>query len=107
AAPRLANRDFTGHTVETVLGPEDVTMAEATRALGAVLGVPDVPYLEFPPEGVKEALQGIGMSEEFAGLLVESQIAINEDRVMDEVERTSGTTTPTTLDEFLKGTLRR
>ena len=107
AAPRLANRDFTGHTVETVLGPEDVTMAEATSALGGALGVPEVPYLEFPPEGVKEALQGIGMSEEFAGLLVESQIAINEDRVMDEVERTAGTTTPTTLDEFLKGALPR
>src|SRR5919198_2793608 len=64
AARHLLNQDFTGHTVETVLGPQDVSMEEATRALGAALGIPDLPYVQFPPEGVKAALQGIGMSEE-------------------------------------------
>ena len=107
AAQHLLHSDFAGHTVETILGPEDVSMNEVTRALGAALGIPDLPYVKFPPEGVKAALQGIGMSEEFASLLVESQIAINEDRVMDGVERTAETTTPTPLDAFLKGVLPR
>ncbi len=106
AARHLLDRDFTGHTVETILGPQDVTMNEATRVLGAALGKPDLPYVEFPPEGVKAALQGIGMSEEFASLLVESQIAINEDRVLDDAGRASATTTPTGLEEFLRGALR-
>jgi uncharacterized protein YbjT (DUF2867 family) len=105
AAPHLLRRDFTGYSVETILGPEDVTMNGATRALGAALGIPDLAYVEFPPEGVKAALQGSGMSEEFASLLVESQIAINEDRVMDEVRRTPESTTPTRLEEFLKNAL--
>jgi uncharacterized protein YbjT (DUF2867 family) len=105
AARHLIHRDFTGHTIETVLGPEDRSMNEATRALGAGLGMPDLPYVEFPPEGVKAALQGIGMSEEVASLLVELQIAINENRVMDEVQRTSESTTPTRLEEFLKSAL--
>jgi hypothetical protein len=56
---------------------------------------------------VKAALQAIGMSEEVASLLVENQIAIKENRVLDGVERTAQTTTPTRLDAFLKGVLTR
>jgi uncharacterized protein YbjT (DUF2867 family) len=107
AARHLLHRDFTGHTIETILGPEDRSMNEATRTLGAALGIPDLPYVEFPPEGVKAALQGIGMSEEVAALIVEIQIAINENRMMDEVQRTSESTTPTRLEEFLKTALTR
>ena len=101
AAGHLLHLDFTGHTVETVLGPEDMSMNEATRALGAALGMPELPYIEFFPEGVKAALQGIGMSAEFASLLVESQIAINENRLMEGAQRTAESTTPTRLEEFL------
>lgn len=107
AAQVLLHRDFTGHTIETILGPEDKSMNEATHALGAALGIPDLPYVEFPPEGVKAALQGMGMSEEVASLIVEIQIAINENRMMDEVQRTSETTTPTRLEDFLKTALTR
>jgi uncharacterized protein YbjT (DUF2867 family) len=105
AAQHLLRRDFTGHTVETILGPEDVTMNEVTQALGAALGIPDLPYVEFPPDGMKATLQGIGMSEEVASLLVEGDIAINEDRVMDGVKRTPESTTPTRLEEFLRSAL--
>jgi uncharacterized protein YbjT (DUF2867 family) len=105
AARHLLHRDFTGHSIETILGPEDRSMNEATLALGAAMGMPDLPYIEFPPEGVKAALQGFGMSEEVASLIVELQIAINENRVMDEVQRTSESTTPTRLEEFLKSAL--
>jgi uncharacterized protein YbjT (DUF2867 family) len=105
AAPRLLHRDFTGHSVETILGPEDVSMNEATRALGVALGIPNLPYVEFPPEGVKAAVQAAGMSEEFASLLVESQLAINEDRITDGLERTPQASTPTRLEDFLKDAL--
>jgi uncharacterized protein YbjT (DUF2867 family) len=107
AAKHLIRREFTGHTIETILGPEDRSMSEATRALGAALGNPDLPYVEFPPEGVKAALQGIGMSEEVASQIVELQMAINENRMMDEVHRTAESTTPTRLEDFLKAALHR
>jgi uncharacterized protein YbjT (DUF2867 family) len=107
AARHLLHRDFTGRTVETILGPEDVSMNEATHSLGAALGIPDLPYVEFPPEGVRAALQGMGMSEEFASLLVESQVAINEGRVLEGVERTPESTTPTRVAEFLRSALAR
>jgi uncharacterized protein YbjT (DUF2867 family) len=100
AARHLLQPDFTGHVVKTVLGPEDRSMNEATRVLGEALGMPDLPYIEFPPEGVKAALTGMGWSEEFASLLVESQIAINEDRIVAG-ERMAENTTPTRLEDFL------
>lgn len=105
AAGHLAHRDFVGHTVETILGPEDVTMNEVTLALGVALGIPNLPYVEFPSDGVKAALQGAGMSEEFASLLVEMQLAVNEGRMMDEVQRTAETSTPTRVEDFLSTAL--
>ncbi len=80
-------------------------MSEASRVLGAALGMADLPYVEFPPEGVKAALLGVGMSEEAASLLVELQVAINEDRVVGGIERTAERTTTTRLDGFLRSAL--
>jgi hypothetical protein len=45
------------------------------------------------------------MSEEVASLLVEGQIAINENRILEGVQRTAETTTPTRLEAFLRSTL--
>ena len=101
AAERLRRRDFSGHDVKLLLGPEDVTMAEATKAIGARLGMPDLPYAEFPPDGVKGYLVGVGMSEEVAGLLVDLQLALNERRYLEGVHRTPESTTPTRLEDFL------
>jgi uncharacterized protein YbjT (DUF2867 family) len=106
AALHLAGRDFSGHGVETVLGPEDVTMEEATKAIAASLGLSDVPYIQLPPNDAKGALQGAGMSEEFASLLVDVQSAINEG-LFDDVVRTPESTTPTTVRDFLEAALRQ
>jgi uncharacterized protein YbjT (DUF2867 family) len=101
ASDRLRRRDFAGHEVKLLLGPEDITMAEATRAIGARLGMPDLSYVEFPPDGVKESLVGVGISEEVAGLLVDLQLALNERRYFEAVHRTPESTTPTRLEDFL------
>src|SRR3990172_2122844 len=98
-------RDFSGHEVKLLLGPEDITMAEATKAIGARLGMPELPYVEFPPDGVKESLVGAGMSEEVAGLLVEMQLALNDGRYFEGARRTPESTTPTRLEGFLAAAL--
>jgi uncharacterized protein YbjT (DUF2867 family) len=105
AADRLRKRDFSGHEVQLLLGPEDVTMARATKAIGARLGLPDLPYVEFPPEGVKGALMGAGMSEEVAGLIVDLQLALNDGRYYEGVSRTPGSTGTTRLEDFLAAAL--
>ena len=107
AAERLARRDFSGHEAKVLLGPEDVTMREATAAIGKRLGKPDVPYMEFPPDDLRGALMGGGFSEEAASKLVEQQLAVNEGRFDAGVGRTPENTGSTTLDDFLDGALGR
>lgn len=101
AAERLMRRDFAGNVVKTLIGPEEVTLRQATAALGSRLGLPNLPYVQLPPDGVEEALRGTGMSEEAASVLVESQVALNEGRLDPgpDPERTK-----TRLDEFLSAT---
>lgn len=105
AAERLIEKDFVRHDVKLLLGPEDVTMTEATRAIGERLGMPDLPYVQFPPEGVKSALLEAGMSEQVAGLLVDMQLALNEGVYFQGIRRTEESTTPTRLEDFLSGAL--
>lgn len=105
AAERLVRRDFAGHQAKLLLGPEDVSMREATATIGSLVGLLELPYVEFPPDGVKDALMGAGMSEEAATLLVEMQLAINEGRPFEGVRRTAESTTPTRLEEYLKNAL--
>ena len=104
-AERLVHRDFTGHGAKMLLGPEDVSMREATHALGSMLGMPELPYVEFPPDDMKVALVGAGMSEEAASLIVDMQLAVSEGRFFGGVRRTAETTTPTELEEFLQDAL--
>lgn len=105
AADRLTKRDFKGREIKLLLGPEDVTMPEATQAIGKRLGIPDLPYMEFPPDDVKGGLIGAGMSEQAAGLIVDMQVALGEGLYFEGVQRTADSTTPTGLDEFLSRAL--
>lgn len=101
AAGLLIRRDFTGHRVRRLLGPEDLTMAEVTRQLGVRLGIPDLPYHQFPPDEVAAALRQGGMSDEAAGLLVQMQQSMNNGLFARDVERDPYTQTATAFAEFL------
>jgi uncharacterized protein YbjT (DUF2867 family) len=105
AAERLIRGDFAGHQVTLLLGPEDVSLREATGAIGALLGLPDLPYVQFPPADMKSALLAAGMSEEVASLLVDMQLALNEGRPFGGIQRTAESTTPTRIETFLRHAL--
>ena len=105
AAERLRLRDFTSHEIKLLLGPADVTMSEATHAIGVRLGLPALQYVEFPPEAVRGALMSAGMSEQVAALMVDVQLAWNDGRYFDGIERTPESATPTGLDDFLNQAL--
>ena len=105
AARNLISRDFTGHSVRALLGPEEVTMAGATRLLGERLGIPDLPYLQFPPEEVEAALRQGGMSSEVAGLVVRMQLSMNRGLFAQDIVRGADTQTPTRFSELLDAVL--
>jgi uncharacterized protein YbjT (DUF2867 family) len=105
AAERLVRRDWSGHQGKLLLGPEDVSMRQATSQIGSLLGLPDLPYVEFPPAPMKDGLVAAGMAEEAATLLVDMQLGINDGWFFGKVQRTPDSTTPTRLEEFLKDAL--
>jgi uncharacterized protein YbjT (DUF2867 family) len=100
AAAALVARDFSGVQVRNLLGPRDLSMAEATRILGAAIGRPDLAYVQFPYEAFGAALEGAGLSADMARLYVEMSKAFNEGRIQAVGGRTAASTTPTTLESF-------
>jgi uncharacterized protein YbjT (DUF2867 family) len=106
AAAGLVRRDLGGHQVRLLVGPEDISMRAATRALGERLGRPDLPYVQFPPDGLRAALLGAGMSESGASAMVELQLDLNRQRSFAAVRAAADATTPTRLDELLAEVLR-
>jgi uncharacterized protein YbjT (DUF2867 family) len=106
AATRLAARDFSGHRAKLLVGPEDVSLRGATRALGQRLGLPDLAYVQFPPDGVRAALRGAGMSEEGAAQMVELQLALNRSGPFSAVRAAADAVAPTRLAAFLEDAVR-
>jgi uncharacterized protein YbjT (DUF2867 family) len=102
AAEALASRDWTGFQVRELLGPRDLTHAEATRIIGAAIGKPDLPYVTFPYADYIGAMVQAGLSQNMAELYAEMAKAFNDGIVASREGRTAGNTTPTTFEQFVK-----
>lgn len=102
AAKALKSRAFRGVVVEELLGPRDMTYAEATSILGERIGKPDLKYVQFPYTDMAKALTQMGFSENMASLYVEMTRAFNEGRVKSREGRKPGNTTPTRFEDFVK-----
>jgi uncharacterized protein YbjT (DUF2867 family) len=100
AARALVARDWTGLTVRELLGPRDLSYAEATRILGVHLGRPDLPYVQVPYADLARALVRAGFAEDVASLHAELARGINEGRVRSLEGRTAANTTPTRFEDF-------
>ncbi len=98
AAKALKARDWQGVAVRELLGPRDLTCAEATRILGERIGKPDLQYVQISYGDLVQALVQAGMSESFAGLYAEMTRAFNENTI--QPRRTPGNTTPTRFEDF-------
>jgi uncharacterized protein YbjT (DUF2867 family) len=100
AAKALAARDWTGFQVRELLGPRDLTHAEATRILGAAIGKADLPYVAFPYADYVGAMVQAGLSQNMAELYGEMAKAFNDGIVVSREARTAANTTPTTFEQF-------
>lgn len=99
AATALSTRDWKGTEHREVLGPRDLSYAEATAILGARIGNPDLPYVQLPYADMAATLVGAGMSERAADLHVRMGRALNDGTVHSQ-GRTETSTTPTTFEDF-------
>ncbi len=102
AARRLLALDFSGKSTQELLGPREISMAEATRIIGKAIGKPDLPYVQFPYEEAERAMIGAGMSPDTARAFVEMYRAFNDGLLRPTEPRSAANTTPTSFDAFAK-----
>jgi uncharacterized protein YbjT (DUF2867 family) len=100
AAKELEERDFSGFVVRELLGPRDLTMAEANGIIGNAIGNPDLPYVQFPYEDFEASLAQMGISASIAALYAEMARAFNTGMVRSLEGRSAANTTPTSLETF-------
>jgi uncharacterized protein YbjT (DUF2867 family) len=98
AAKALKSRDWKGVVVRELLGPRDLSYAEATRIIGEKIGKPDLKYVQFSYDNQANALVEAGFSESFARLYVEMTRAFNDGTI--KPRRTAENTTPTRFEDF-------
>jgi uncharacterized protein YbjT (DUF2867 family) len=104
AAAYLQDPSYSGFQVRDVLGPRDYTPRQATAILGAAIGRPDLPYVEWSCEQAREHLLRAGLSASRAEALLQLQAALNEEPANLYPPRDSANTTPTTLEAFAHDT---
>jgi uncharacterized protein YbjT (DUF2867 family) len=102
AADALLRLTFRGHETRELLGPRNVSMAEAAAIIGAQIGKPELRYVQSAEGDTHDALVQIGMSPNVADLIVELSAAWNSGLVAASEVRSTSNTTPTSLDTFVR-----
>ena len=100
AASRLAARDFSGHSIQELLGPRDVTMRDCAAIIGRAIGKPNLAYVQMPLILLEAALTGMGLPKSSAALVIEMWKGSNEGLLAPQEPRSEENTTPTTLEQF-------
>jgi uncharacterized protein YbjT (DUF2867 family) len=100
AARRLLALDWKGRTVRELHGQRFLTMAEATAALGAAIGRPDLRYVQLSYADAQRGMVQAGLPEEMAALLAEMEQGLNEGHVKASQPRSADTTTPTSIEAW-------
>jgi len=99
AADRLVKKDFTGSTVQYLLGERDISMTEATEIIGRKINKPGLSYVTFPYDDAEKAMVNMGMSPDMSRNYSEMSRAFN-DGLIKPGKRTNDNTTKTSLETF-------
>jgi uncharacterized protein YbjT (DUF2867 family) len=102
AAEALLRLDLKGQKTQELLGPRDMTYAEAAKTIGFAIGKPDLAYAQLPDEQVIQAMTGMGISRNLAQLLCEMSAAINSGYMKPLEPRSETNTTPTSFETFVE-----
>ena len=79
-------------------------MDECARIISRVIGK-EVKHVQVPPAKAKEAMIGMGASENVADTMLEMEAGFQAGKITDEAKRSPETTTPTTFETFVKNVL--
>lgn len=106
ATELLAANDFTGHGVHYILGPRDYSFVEATAILGAAIGRPDLPYVQFPEDEARKAMAGM-MSTALMEDYLEMNRGLSNGIVAPTEPRSAASSSPTSLETWAKEVFAR
>jgi uncharacterized protein YbjT (DUF2867 family) len=104
AAKRLLARDFAGKSSVELQGAADASMADVTAALAKALDR-QLAYVQFPYDAAAKAMVDAGMSPDAARLMNEMNDGFNAGTIRALEPRSAATTTPTTLERFVRDVL--
>jgi len=99
AAERLIKRDFTGSSVQYLLGQRDLTMNESSEIIGRKIGKTGLPYVHFSYDDAEKAMISMGLSPDMSRNYIEMIKAFNDGLIKGEV-RTARKTTSTSFEAF-------
>ncbi|WP_375561005.1 NmrA family NAD(P)-binding protein [Bernardetia sp. OM2101] len=100
AAKHLLNLNFEDFNYVFVSGAEDLTMNEVAEILGKGIGKPNLKYMQFSREDAINGMIQNGIPQTIAEGYDELFNSLNEGKYLNNYERTSESTTPTTLKSF-------
>lgn len=98
SAERLLKKDFSGITVNDLLGQKDLSMNEAAEIIGKKIDKPGLKYVQFSYEDTEKALVDMGFSADVARLFIEMSQAFNDGLI--NTPRTRENTTDTPFEDF-------
>ena len=100
ASQYLLDLNFSGKRTHDLLGERDLTLLEITKILGNAIRKPDLKYVQFTYQQVKDSMISRGISESVAEASVELSKTLNENPHIFDSERTPEKTTKTSIEEF-------
>jgi uncharacterized protein YbjT (DUF2867 family) len=101
AADALLGREFHGKQTRELLGQRDLDYTEVARIIGNAIGKPSLGYVHAPDEQLRPALQQMGMSADFVGMLLAMAGALNSGYMKALEPRSPQNTTPTPFETFV------
>src|ERR1700691_6067331 len=101
AGKRLHAHDFSGSSIQELLGPRDITMKKLATVVGNAIGKPKLGYMQVPFMMLEPALVQTGMQKTTAALLIEMWKSMNSGTLKLHEPRNAKNTTPTSIETFV------
>jgi len=101
AADALSRLEFQGKQTRELQGQRDIDYTEAAAIIGKAIGKPNLGYIHAPDDQIRSAMVQMGMSDNFAGLILEMAGALNTGHMRALEPRSAANTTSTKFEAFV------
>jgi uncharacterized protein YbjT (DUF2867 family) len=101
AADALLRLAFQGKQTQELQGQRDLDYIESAGIIGKAISKPGLGYIQAPNDQIRAAMVQMGMSDNFAGLILEMAGALNTGHMRTLEPRSVVNTTPTKFETFV------